>query len=89
MDEHAAYAESHIMMDTPDDSAPAPALFARRVPCVASSFLATKEPVEKIGHLASSAAHQERGVFHEGYEAISVAGRQEPGQLSPLKLEIK
>ena len=32
MDEHAAYAESHIMVDTPDDRAPALALFARRVP---------------------------------------------------------
>jgi len=32
VDEHAAYAESYIMVDTRDDRASALALFARRVP---------------------------------------------------------
>jgi hypothetical protein len=32
MDEHAANAESHIVVDAADDRAPAPALFARRMP---------------------------------------------------------
>src|SRR2546421_335589 len=32
MDEHAAYTESHIVMDASDNRASAPAFFARRVP---------------------------------------------------------
>jgi len=46
MDEHAAYAQGHIVMDASDNRASAPAFFARRVPRVPPSFFAAKEPLE-------------------------------------------
>ncbi len=52
--EHATYAQGNVVGNTSQNRTPIPAFVTRRVPLMATAFLATKQPAKhNVGHLTT------------------------------------